>query len=311
MFTTPIAYIVFNRPWHTRKSFAALRLLRPEHLFIVADGPRIGHATDEVRCREVRRIVSEIDWPCRVSHNYSEQNLGCKERVTSGLNWLFSQVEEAIVLEDDCLPHPDFFVFCEVLLERYKYDHRVMVITGNNFQAGRTCGDSSYYFSKYNHVWGWASWRRAWQINDPTLAFWPEWKKSVEWIKHTPDKVERYHWENIFDQMYRNEIDTWDYPWMANVWYSGGLSATPHVNLVSNIGIGPEGTHTVAAEDQEGLPVFSLGPMNHPSNVIQDKKADRYEFDYIYGGRELRLYRRIKTLPRKIVNKIIRTVMGR
>ena len=248
--SSPIVYIIFNRPRHTRETFAVIEKLQPTSLLIIADGPRPGHPTDVQRCHEVREIVELINWPCEVHRNYADENLGCRHRVTTGLDWAFSIVDRAIILEDDCLPHSDFFVFCANLLEKYQHDERVFVVTGNNFQRGRKRGSASYYFSKYNHVWGWATWRRAWLKNSKQLSFWPEWKKSEEWKKHTPDRIERTYWNDIFDRMYRNEIDTWDYTWMASVWFHNGLTATPNVNLVTNIGFGPEATHTVSRDDQ-------------------------------------------------------------
>ena len=133
---TPIAYFIFNRPRQTRITFAAIRSQRPDKLFIVADGPRRDHQSDLELCREAQRIVEQIDWPCRAYRNYADLNMGLKQRVSSGLDWVFEKVDRAIILEDDCLPHPDFFMFCETLLELYKDDERVWVITGNNFQNG-------------------------------------------------------------------------------------------------------------------------------------------------------------------------------
>ena len=308
MFKTPIAYIIFNRPRHTLETFAAIRAQRPAKLFIIADGPRPSHPTDAERCREVRNIVEHIDWPCEVRRNYADQNLGLKRRVSSGLDWVFGEVERAIVLEDDCLPHPDFFTFCELLLDRYESDDRVWVITGNNHQGGRKRGNAAYYFSKYNHCWGWASWRRSWQHYYGDLPFWPEWKMSRGWLSKTPDLIERRYWNNIFDKVWREEIDSWAYPWTGSVWYHGGLTATPNVNLVTNIGFGPDGTHTVASEDQDGLPSYPLGPLTHPTMVEQDRKADRYAFDHHFGGIHGRLLTRVRRLPRRIAGKLYRSV---
>jgi hypothetical protein len=306
MISTPIAYIIFNRPRHTRETFAAIRAQRPKKLFIIADGPRSGHLADADCCREVREIVKVIDWPCDVSRNYTDENQGCKRRVISGLDWVFSQVEQAIVIEDDCLPHLDFYGYCEALLELYKDNDRVMVITGCNFQNGNRRGNAAYYFSKFNHVWGWATWRRAWLKNDSNIRFWPNWKESNDWRQKIPNRIERRYWENIFDRMYRNEIDTWDYPWTGSVWYHDGLTATPNVNLVTNIGFGPDGTHTVANEDQDGLASYPLGPLTHPVKVEQDRKADRHVFDNMYGGRTQRLSWRILSLSRRIAQKVYR-----
>ena len=293
---TAIAYLIFNRPRHTRETFAAIRAQRPSRLQIVADGPRAGHPTDADRCRETREIVGQIDWPCEVQRNYADENLGCKRRVSSGLDWVFTQVESAIILEDDCLPHPDFFPYCDALLARYATDERVAVITGNNFQDGIQRGAASYYFSKYNHCWGWATWRRAWQKYQVDMPYWPTWKNSADWRRKTPDRVERAVFSDLFDRVSRGEIDTWDYQWTACVWHHGGLTATPNVNLVTNIGFGPDATHTVAHGDLEGAPVGELGPLTHPEQIRQDVVADAYVFNRNFGGREhpLRWRNRLK-----------------
>ena len=286
MTASPVAYIIFNRPRHTRETFAVIREQRPPKLFIIADGPRTGHPTDAENCRLVREIVELIDWPCEVHRNFAERNLGCMRRVSSGLDWVFSQVDRAIIIEDDCVPNPDFFVFCDALLDRYENDPRVWVVTGNNFQDGTRRGNASYYFSKYNHCWGWATWRRAWEHYQVDMPYWSEWKHTADWRRKTPDPVERSVWSAIFDRMHRGEIDTWDYQWTACVWRHGGLTATPNVNLVTNIGFGPEATHTVTDGDQDGMAVLPLGQLTHPHAVHQDVAADRYVFDRNFGGRD-------------------------
>ncbi|WP_295388953.1 glycosyltransferase family 2 protein [uncultured Thiodictyon sp.] len=307
----PIAYIVFNRPRQTARTFATLRAQRPAELFIIADGPRRGHPTDAERCAEARAIVEQVDWPCAIHRNYSEINLGCKKRVSSGLDWVFGQVERAIVLEDDCLPHADFFTFCSTLLEHYADDQRVWVITGANFQNGQRRGDRAYYFSQYNHVWGWATWRRAWRHYSGDLPFWPEWKNSARWRENFRDPRQCSYWSAIFDRVYADEIDTWDYPWTASVWYHGGLTATPNVNLVTNIGIGPDATHTCAAEEREGIPVSSLGALTHPTRVKQDRRADQYVFEHTFGGGRPDGSRRVLGLLRGLVGKAYRIIRHR
>ena len=286
MSTFPIAYVIFNRPRHTRETFEIIRAQRPAQLFIIADGPRDGHPTDAQRCEEVRAIVQNIDWPCEVQRNYATQNMGCKLRVSSGLDWVFGQVEAAVVLEDDCVPNADFFSFCDDLLVRYLNDERVWVVTGNNFQQGKKHGDAAYYFSKYNHCWGWATWRRAWKHYRVDMPFWPEWQSQSTWLQRLPDRIEREVWATTFDRVKRGEIDTWDYQWTACVWYHGGLTATPNVNLVSNIGFGPEATHTVAGGDQAGLPTERLGVFTHPTQIVQNKRADQFVFNRNFGGLE-------------------------
>lgn len=306
MISAPIVFVIFNRPRHTLDAFAAIRAQRPSKLFIIADGPRHNHPSDDELCLATREIVEQIDWPCEVHRNYATKNLGLKRRVSSGIDWVFGQVDRAIVLEDDCVPHPDFFTFCDKLLQRYEHDQRISVITGNNFQGGHKRGDASYYFSKYNHCWGWATWRRAWQHYRGDLAFWPEWSQTVDWKDKTPDPVERRYWARIFERVRRHEIDSWAYPWTASVWYQGGLTATPNVNLVTNMGFGPDATHTIAATSQEGLPVHPLGPLTHPDKIEQDSRADRYVFNHTFGGRHQRWLPRLLRQPLHIVGRLFR-----
>src|SRR5665648_587346 len=159
---TPVAFIIFNRPETTRRVFAEIAKARPTKLLVIADGPRATHPDDAEKCAVVRAIIDGVDWDCEVLKNYSDVNLGCKRRVSSGLDWVFDTVEEAIILEDDCLPHPTFFRFCEEMLAKYRDDKRIAMISGDNFQFGKKRTEYSYYFSRYTHIWGWASWRRAW-----------------------------------------------------------------------------------------------------------------------------------------------------
>ncbi len=305
-----VAYIVFNRPHHTRETFAAIRAQRPARLFIIADGPRPGHPTDRERCAEVRDIVSRVDWPCTVRHNFADVNMGLKNRVSSGLDWVFSEVEAALVLEDDCLPHPDFFRFCAALLERYHDCEQVWVVTGDNFQNGQQRGDASYYFSRYNHCWGWATWRRAWHAYQGDIPFWPKWSTSQDWLDKLPDRRERQYWEKIFDRVWRGKLNSWAYPWTACVWYHGGLTVTPNVNLVTNIGLGPEGTHTVARNNEDGRPRFALGPLTHPETIEQNLDADRYTFASWFDRPEERGIRRGLLLLRYILARAARTIRG-
>lgn len=273
----PVLLLVFNRPETTAQVFEAVRKAKPPRLYVASDGPRPDRSGEAKRVAKVREIVTSVDWSCEVKTLFREENLGCKCAVSDGITWFFKHEEKGIILEDDCLPHSDFFTFCETLLDRYASDDRVWVITGNNFQNGVRRGDASYYFSRYNHVWGWASWRRAWQKADMDIRFWPEWKTSSSWREFWPDSVARKYWEKIFDRMYRAEIDTWDYPWIASVWYYGGLTATPNTNLVSNIGFGPESTHTTSADSSLArIKTVSLGKMSHPSAIRIDEDADDY-----------------------------------
>ena len=171
--STPVAFIIFNRPDTTARVFAEIAKARPPKLLVVGDGPRANRDGEADRVAEARAIIKNVDWPCEVLTNFSTPNLGCKKRVSSGIDWIFEQVEEAIILEDDCLPDPSFFQFCEEMLARYRHDDRIAMISGDNFLFGQVPVPESYYFSRYCHIWGWASWRRAWKdydVNIPALA---------------------------------------------------------------------------------------------------------------------------------------------
>jgi len=302
MTNSPVLFLVFNRPDKTAQVFDTIRTARPGRLYVAADGPRLDRPGEAARCARAREIATAIEWPCEVRTLFRDSNLGCKQAVSGALDWFFGEEEAGIVLEDDCLPHPDFFRFCDSLLEHYAEDERVSVITGDNFQSGRQRGNASYYFSKYNHCWGWASWRRTWRLYDGDLSFWPEWKRSAAWRDKTPDPVERRYWEDIFDQVARGEIDSWAYPWTASVWCRGGLTATPNVNLVTNIGFGEDATHTRGTGDRHVLPRRALGNFTHPVDVERNLRADDFAFRHHFLGRIARMRRPVVNLIETLRN---------
>ncbi|WP_026840427.1 hemolytic protein HlpA [Citrifermentans bremense] len=273
---TPVALLVFNRPEATVRVFAAIRKERPSRLLVVADGPRPGRAGEAELCAEVRRIVSEVDWPCRVQHEFSEVNLGCRRRVATGIDWIFEQVEEAIILEDDCLPHPTFFRFCQELLDRYRDDPRVGMISGDNFQFGPTTTGDSYYFSRYFHIWGWATWRDRWQGSyDVALGKWPEVKEEPWFSGLLEDAGEIREWRKNFDLVQSGRLDTWDYQWVFANWLKRRLCVLPSVNLVSNVGFDACATHTKVAGALSNLRSQAMEfPLRHPREVLRNEDAD-------------------------------------
>lgn len=281
--STPVAFLIFNRPELTKIVFAAIRQAKPQKLLIIADGPRFPE--EAIKCQEARDIINQVDWQCEVLINFSETNLGCKKRISTGIDWVFKEVEEAIILEDDCLPAPSFFFFCQNLLERYRDDERIMHISGNNFQNGQVRNDFSYYLSKYTHVWGWASWRRAWQYNDVSLKTWLEYKNSSIIDLICESVHEQRYWINIFESIFNNDIDdVWDYQWLYSCWLQSGLSVLPNSNLVSNIGFGPDATHTKDKNPLAKLPTTDIWEIKHPPFILRDRNADIYTFERYYGG---------------------------
>jgi hypothetical protein len=282
--TTPIAFLIFNRPDTTARVFEAIRQAKPPKLLVVADGLRPDRADDIEKCKAARAIIDGVDWDCEVLTNYSDVNLGCKSRVSSGLNWVFDTVEEALILEDDCLPHPSFFQFCEELLEYYRHDQRIMVISGDNFQFGRKRTEYSYYFSRYNHIWGWASWRRAWQYYDLKMKLWQE-IRDGSWLESILGETQAVkYWTKIFQTAYDNKVDSWDYGWTFACWIQNGLTILPNVNLVSNIGFGADATHTSRAiQSVVNNPVREMSfPLQHPPFITRHFEADRFTWENIY-----------------------------
>jgi hypothetical protein len=281
---TPVAFIMFNRPDTTKRVFEAIRQAKPPKLLVIADGPRVDRPGEAEKCAAARAIINDVDWECEVLTNYSDINLGCKIRVSSGLDWVFSQVEEAIVLEDDCLPHPTFFPFCEELLERYREDTRICAISGQNVQFGRKRTDYSYYFSRYNHCWGWASWRRAWKNFDYDMKLWP-FVRDNGWLKDIlKDDASVEYWTKILQYVYDGKINSWALRWTLSCWLHNQLSVLSNVNLISNIGFGEESTNT-----KQSASIFSNMstdkvefPLNHPQFMIQDTNADEITQKTLY-----------------------------
>lgn len=279
---TAVAFIVFNRPDSTQRVFSEIAKARPRKLLIVADGPRREKEGELARCLATRAVVDQVDWDCEVLTNFSESNLGCKLRVASGLDWVFDHVEEAIILEDDCIPHPGFFRFCDELIDLYRHDERIGMISGDNFQFGRRQSNHSYYFSRYNHIWGWASWRRAWKYYDRNLDVWPDVRQSGKLGSIIHDRKELNFWRRNFDRVHSGKVDTWDYQWTLALWLQSMLTIIPSVNLVSNIGFGPDATHTNSVSVSSNLAVEDISfPLKHPPEVLADRVADRYTFKKI------------------------------
>jgi len=293
--STPVALLLFNRPDTTARVFEAIRAARPPHLLVVADGPRPDRPGEEELCRRARAILDGVDWPCRVDTCFSEANLGCRTRISSGLNWVFSKVETAIVLEDDCLPHPSFFRYCEELLARYRDDERVMAISGTSFHFGRRFGPSSYCASRYPHVWGWASWRRAWKRYDVAMSRWPELRDQEDWLPRVHQRRwVRQYWREMFEETWSGRMDTWDYQLSFACQAHQGLSLTPSVNLIQNIGFGPAGTRTHRRNRFAEMPVEAMAfPLVHPPELRRQADADEAteNLQYLANSLPVRLQR--------------------
>jgi hypothetical protein len=290
LITTPVAFFIFNRPDLTEIVFQAIAQARPQKLLIIADGPRT--AEEAEKCQQTRAIVEKVDWDCQVIKNFSDRNMGCRARMSSGVKWVFSQTDEAIFLEDDCLPNASFFPFCQTLLDYYREDKRVMHINGGNFLFDRIHIPDSYYFSRYNFVgYGWASWKRAWKYYDADLTSWDECNKQRIFESVFEDPYERNYWQQIFSQTVSGELkEIWDFQWFYSCWTQGGLAITPRVNLVSNLGFRPDATHTNTAYERSYLadiPRRELNDIAHPKFVLRNREADTHTFEIYFGRQNL------------------------
>jgi hypothetical protein len=261
-----VALMVFNRPGPTRRVFAAIAAARPTRLLVVADGPRADREGERQICDEVRKIVSAVDWPCKVETNFSEENLGCRRRIISGLDWVFSLAEEAIILEDDCLPDPSFFPYCAELLERYRDCDQIGIIGGFNPMQQSFPFSYSYYFTTMVHIWGWATWRRTWRKYDASLAAWPAIRQSKLLAQMWKERKPYELWTGIFDKIHAGVgPDTWDYQLVYSLWIQNLLNVVPRRNLIQNIGFDEYATHTKSADPGLMIQAQNLNfPITHP-----------------------------------------------
>ena len=299
--TTPVAILIFNRPDTTKKVFEEIRKAEPEKLFVIADGPRQTVEKDKELCELARKITENIDWDCEVTRDYSIENYGLRKRVESGLTQMFKSVYEAIILEDDCVPHQSFFPFCQELLNRYRDEEKVMMISGNNFFSELKNKGHSYYFSSFNPIWGWATWKRAWGLYDAEMKDWNDLKEGDLLHNFLQDDASVKYFRTIFQEVYEDKIKSWAYRWLYSMFRENGLSIVPSKNLVTNIGFGTQATNTksklqrtanIIAEEIEF-------PLIHPQKIERDLEADMFETKILhrFRGKDL-IIRTIKKFLR-------------
>ncbi|HEX4984474.1 MAG TPA: glycosyltransferase family A protein [Burkholderiales bacterium] len=300
----PVLILAFNRPDTAAEVIESMRAVRPTRVFFAVDGARPGRAGEAEKVREVRNLANRIDWSCDVQTLFRDRNLGCKIAVSEAITWFFSQVEAGIILEDDCVAHPSFFRFTKELLERYGQDERIMMVSGNNFQSGTPRAAYSYYYSRYTHIWGWATWRRAWQLYDHRMTAWQELRQGGWLMDILGDARAVDCWTQIFDATHGERNTSWAYRWMYSAWIQNGLTVLPNANLVTNIGFGELATHTV--QNDSALASLATSemtfPLKHPPFVIRDERADAYTQNNIFST---------PPLWRRIGSRVRRTLMGR
>jgi hypothetical protein len=288
--------MVFNRPETTARVFKAIRKARPARLLVVADGPRPGREGEAARCGEVRALIKP-DWPCKLERNYAPANLGCKRRLSGGLDWVFKKAPEAVILEDDCLPAPDFFRFAEALLKRHRRDEKLMMLSGSNFLPGAWKAPADYCYTRHAFIWGWASWARAWRHYDVAMADWPGLGEGVLQSLFPGSAWQRTYWRRGMRLTHEGVMDTWDYQWIWAIWKRGGLNAVPRQNLVSNIGAGEGASHGSRVGDCPDMPLGRLRPpYRGPERLALDGDFFRAVEAKVYSGEAyFNAWRRAKT----------------
>jgi hypothetical protein len=280
---SPVLLVAWRRPELTRRVLASIRTYAPDKMYVACDGPNSQREGEVHSVNETRRVIeSEIDWPCKIYRRYSKTNQGCRLGVSNAISWFFENVEEGIIVEDDCLPCFQFYDYCQTLLSHYKENDQVCCVSGNNFQNGFWRSDGSYYFSRYNHCWGWASWRRAWSHYDANLDSWKAIRGTRRLHKIFSNPLELDYWSSLCDSMLFNGVpDTWDIRWFIGCAINERLTAIPNKNLVVNIGFGEGATHC-SSYKIEMVPENIEGTVNHPTWILRNAEADDYTFKTVY-----------------------------
>jgi hypothetical protein len=280
----PVLILGYNRPLHIKKLINSLRKIKPKKIYISLDGSK-KNIEDIKKCKLVKDEVNKINWNCILKKNYNSTNLGCKISVSKGIKWFFNNNKFGIILEDDCIPNHSFFDFCHKTNELYKNNKKIFSISGSNFFNGKINDD--YYFSKYPHCWGWASWRRAWKHYDNNLSFWNKWKKTDIWKAHHTNIIERRYWEKIFNKVKKEKIDSWAYVWTCCVWKKNGLTIIPKKNLIKNIGFDINATNSLK-EEKKHLKVYNINfkkILKKPKILEALKFNDNYVFQNHFQGK--------------------------
>lgn len=323
---TPVLLIVFNRPHKAIQVFEKIRQVRPPKLFIVADGPRPNRPGEEELVRQCRALKDLVDWDCDLKINFAETNMGCRDRIASGITWAFEHVEELIILEDDCVPHVTFFRFCQELLEKYRNDTRIFSIGGFNHDRCEPF-DESYAFSKIFIEWGWATWKRAWNHFDITVSKWPVFKQD-RYFKNVFYKNDcinlKFDWnvelKDIFQLVYEGKVNSWAYVYVISSIFNHGLHIVPKVNLVRNTGFESGGVHiqtpviwNIYMDEAMDFPLVHpdiILPLDRllPPPTLSEKEHRHILSEYDSAFRQLfhsNQYRDVITLFKEVLHKRI------
>jgi hypothetical protein len=289
-FKTPILFLTYKRYKTAIRVFESIRKIKPKKLYFASNAPRDHKEIFEVE--KVRGIIKKIDWQCELIKIFHTKHMEVKHSIPTSINFFFSKEKYGIILEDDCLPLKSFFLFCEKMLINYENNTSINSICGSRFVKNK--GKSETYLSKYNHAWGWATWKSRWKNFDAHIKFWPKYKKTKFFLNYNPDRDEFDYWTKVFNKTYKKKINTWDYAWTACSWYHNQLSVIPPTALVQNIGFGRDATWTVA---KDKLIIKSrekkLNLSIKKKNIIRNIANDRYVFQNHFKGEFLSFEKRL------------------
>lgn len=297
-----VAIVFFNRPNALRQVFESVRKAKPTKLFLIQDGPRGNKDIQGID--SCRRIVDNIDWDCEVFRNYSDENLGCGKRMSTGISWVFEHVDKAIILEDDCVPSQQFYLFCEEMLNAYEFDERILMISGMN-HWGAINNSEDYLFALNGAIWGWATWKRAWEKFDYSVSA-IENTSVVDFILHSgvePYRIARMdvnRWIETNRKVKSNEkISYWAHQWRLVKIINHNLCIVPRCNLVSNVG-DQDATHPTGGNSKceyHHLKINELTfPLKHPEHVYQNYKYDSMYYENFYPTLLQRILKRFKRI---------------
>ncbi len=297
-FDIPVLLITFNRPDTTAEVFEAIKSIAPRKLYIFSDAPRQGNQDDFEKVGQVRELFKNADPGIKIERNFQVKNLGCAGGVTTAINWAFENEDRLIILEDDCLPAKSFFSFCKSMLEKFKEDERVMHISGTRWNDEYT-NDASILFSSIGHIWGWATWKRAWSKYDFTIN---DWKENLNKVNaRFSNRAARQYWKELFRDIHSKPVKyTWDYQWQYTLFKSDGLAVVPDRNLISNIGLVGTHNHSSTSSTRSaylyGKAVHDWKFVNEPKSVSVDAGFDEYHMKHHF----MRWFTKYKSLKMKI-----------
>ncbi len=302
----PVLLVTFNRPDTTIKVVESLRKAKVKKLYVFNDAPRKGNKKDVEARKEILKIVEMINWDCEIYTNFAHVNLGCGRGVSSAITWAFENEDRLIILEDDCVPAQPFFNYCDELLEKYKYDTRVWMISGNNYSEEKKVADFDYFFSRYGHIWGWATWKRSWEHFDLYMNQFPKYEKWERYFDISRDNKRARRGYERNKRLFQDKIrlqSAWAHQFGFAIGLNSGLRIVPRRNLVTNIG--EDGVHSNGKNSAHNKPVDCKYTIKkHPDFVLISNDYDDYHYKHYMSQRYPSLLKKVIRKLGKLVKKL-------